>query len=146
MVAPVMTRELGAHSFTVAFESRLGQAYSEQAFRYLLAMERKRSRRSGCAFVLALIYGIPAGVVDEAFVPTLFSALWVSLRETDCIGWYRDGRVVAAVLPELKKPSDLSLAPLIRTRILDALAAALPPDVARAVRVRVYRVAPKVKP
>src|SRR2546422_1060554 len=34
---------------------RLGQAYNEQAFRYFLAIERKRSERSGHPFLLLLV-------------------------------------------------------------------------------------------
>ena len=39
----------------VALESRLGQAYNEEAFRYFLAVERTRSERSGRPFLLVLV-------------------------------------------------------------------------------------------
>ena len=39
----------------VAFEGRLGQAYNEEAFRYFLAIERKRAERSHRTFLLLLV-------------------------------------------------------------------------------------------
>ena len=39
----------------VALESRLGQAYNEEAFRYFLAIERKRAERSRRSILLLLI-------------------------------------------------------------------------------------------
>src|SRR5712691_6338751 len=70
----------------VALESRLGQAYNEQAFRYFLAIERQRSERSGCPFLLLLIdlkeqEGATARL-DSMVASDLFSDLWLCLRET----------------------------------------------------------------
>ena len=89
----------------VALEGRLGYAYNEQAFRYLLAIEQKCSERSGCPFLLLLVdlkeeSGI--GVrIDPMVATKLFSALGLCLRETDVVGWYREERVAGAVLIEL---------------------------------------------
>src|SRR5207249_10194531 len=77
----------------VALEGRLGEAYNEEAFRYFLAIERKRSERSGRPFLLLLVdLKEQSGVtvrIDPMVAPKLFSALWLCLRETDCVGWYR---------------------------------------------------------
>src|SRR2546427_2234497 len=127
----------------VALEVRLGQAYNEQAFRYLLAIERKRSERSGCPFLLFLIdLKEPAGAsarLDAMVANHLFSNLWRSLRETDFVGWYREERVAGAVLIELgdRRPTEVSR--LIGQRVSERLYECLPSGVARRLQVCIYQ-------
>src|SRR5712691_10453871 len=119
----------------VALEGRLGHAYNEQAFRYLLAIERKRSERSGCPFLLLLIdlkeQGGASARLDSMVANNLFSYLWLCLRETDCVGWYHEERVAGAVLTELgdRRPTEASR--LIGQRVSERLYARLPSGVAR---------------
>ena len=122
---------------------RLGQAYNEQAFRYFLAIERKRSERSGCPFLLLLVdlkeqSGVPVRI-DPMVAPRLFSALWLCLRETDCIGWYREERVAGAVLTELGDRHPTEVCRLIGQRVSGALSEGLPANVAHRLQVRVYQ-------
>src|SRR5712691_8070298 len=125
----------------VAFEGRLGQAYNEQAFRYLLAIERKRSERSGCPFLLLLIdlkeQERASARFDSRMASSLFSNLWTCLRETDFVGWYREAYVAGAVLIELgdRRPTEASR--LIGQRVRERLYERLPSDVARRLRVRI---------
>src|SRR2546427_11929887 len=89
----------------VALEGRLGHAYNEEAFRYFLAIERKRSERSNRPFLLLLVdlkkqQGMTARI-DADVAARLFSGLWLCLRETDCVGWFREGRVAGALLTQL---------------------------------------------
>jgi hypothetical protein len=127
----------------VALEGRLGQAYNEQAFRYFLAIERKRSERSGCPFLLLLVdLKEQSGVsvrIDPMVAPKLFSALWLCLRETDCIGWYREERVAGALVPELGDRHPTEVCRLVGQRVSGMLREGLPADVAPRVQVRVYQ-------
>src|SRR5207249_3846912 len=106
-------------------EGRLGQAYNEQAFRSFLAIERKRSERSGCPFLLLLVaLKEQSGVtvrIDPMVAPKLFSALWLCLRETDCIGWYREERVAGAVLTERGDRHPTEVCRLIGQRVSGVL-------------------------
>src|SRR3989442_10443803 len=90
---------------SVALGGRLGQAYNEQAFRYFLAIERKRSERSGHPFLLLLgdlkdQDGASANF-DSIVANNLFSNLRLFLRETDFVCWYREWHLAAAVLTVL---------------------------------------------
>ena len=127
----------------IALEGRLGQAYNEQAFRSFLAIERKRSERSGCPFLLLLVaLKEQSGVtvrIDPMVAPKLFSALWLCLRETDCIGWYREERVAGAVLTELGDRHPTEVCRLIGQRVSGVLSEGLPANVARRLQVRVYQ-------
>lgn len=127
----------------VALEGRLGHAYNEQAFRYLLAIERIRSERSGCPFLLLLIdlkeqEGASARL-DSMVANNLFSDLWLCLRETDCVGWYHEKRVAGAVLTELRNGRATEVSSLIGKRVRERLFDHLPSDVARRLRVRIYQ-------
>src|SRR2546427_1298938 len=127
----------------VALEGRLGQAYNEQAFRYLLAIERKRSESSSCPFLLLLIdlkeqEGTSARL-DPMVANNLFSDLWHCLRETDCVGWYHEERVAGAVLTELRSGRVREVSSLIGKRVSERLYEHLPSDVTRRLRVRIYQ-------
>ncbi len=127
----------------VALEGRGGQAYNEAAFRYFLAMERKRSERSGRPVLLLLVDlkdqpGVSAPI-DPVLARRLFAGLWGCLRESDFVGWYREGRVAGAVLTESRNRPRTDVARLVSQRVSDALCARVPSGVARRLRVRVYQ-------
>jgi len=127
----------------VALEGRLGQAYNEQTFLYFLAIERKRSERSGRPFLLLLVdlkeqEGASARL-ESMVAPKLFSALWLCLRETDCVGWYREERVAGAVLTGLGDEPPSEVCRLVGQRVSGVLSEGLPSNVTRRLRVRVYQ-------
>jgi hypothetical protein len=125
---------------------RLGQhVYGEEAFRYFLGIERKRSERSQASFLLMLIEweGRPGA---PRFAPRvaarLFSLLGPTLRETDFVGWYHEGRVAGAVLTQLGDSSDTDVSGLLKERVVRALRQAFPPAIAARLQVRVYELPP----
>jgi hypothetical protein len=126
----------------IALESRLGQAYNEEAFRYFLAIERKRSRRSGWPFVLLLVRPRPGrGAPDRihpAMAMKLFTGLWRGLRETDQIGWFREGRVAGALLTRIVDPPGTDIVGLVREKIRRSLCDALPAEMSR-LEIRAFR-------
>jgi len=127
----------------IALEGRLVQAYNEEAFRYFLAIEQKRSKHSGRPFLLLLVdlkdRPGAGGRIAPAVASKLFSGLRLCLRETDFVGWCREGRVVGAVLTELGDSPGTEAARLIGQRVSRVLCESLPSDVARCVQVRVYQ-------
>src|ERR1044071_7933925 len=74
----------------------------EDAFHYLLQAEAKRSQRSGQGYHILLVYRSEAqGSITpmHSFVSSVvLGALAGSLRETDYIGWYREGQIIGGVL------------------------------------------------
>jgi hypothetical protein len=115
-------------------DDRSRHAYNEDAFHYLLTIERKRSERSGHPFLLLLLdmkdeYGASVPI-DTPVARTLFSHLWRCLRGTDLIGWYRAERVIGIVLAEL---TGAAVSNLVRQRLLESL----PADLARLLRIRI---------
>ena len=104
-------------------------AYSQEVFRYFLASESKRSERSGRSCQILLVYGTdaPGRIVqmNPHVAKTVIAASFRSLRETDYIGWYRDGRIVGAVLTVLAQESMAQVSTHLQSRLVETLRAEL---------------------
>ena len=74
----------------------------EETFRYLLEAEHKRAQRTGHGYYVLLVYRTDdKGMVvrmDSYVANEVLDALARSLRETDYIGWYRQGHIAGGVL------------------------------------------------
>jgi hypothetical protein len=118
------------------------QPYNEEAFRYLLAVERERFDRSGRSFLLLLMAPTPQpGVRARIARPVarkLFASLRLCLRETDFIGWYHEECVAGAVLTDLGERTAAAVGRRVGQTIGKALRERCSPDVARGFQVRVY--------
>jgi hypothetical protein len=132
----------------IALEGRLGEAYDEKAFRYFLAMERKRSERSGLPFLLLLVDLKQQPGVSTRFDPTaavkIFSGLWRCLRETDVIGWFHEERVAGAVLTQLADRPPTEVSRVIRQRVGIVLCEHLSSEIATRLQVRVHQLQPNL--
>jgi len=128
-----------------ALQDRPSGAYNEEAFQYFLEIERKRSELSNLPFLLMLVDFNKHPRIDAVTADKLFSVLSVCLRDTDFIGWYREGRVAGAVLTQHVEATDGDdLADVARGRIEVALRQRLPSELARQLHARVYQVPPHV--
>lgn len=76
---------------------------SEQMFRRMLAIERKRTERSKEPFLLMLLdAGTHAGSeMNGTALGNMAASLLASSRETDIIGWYKDGTTVGVMFTGL---------------------------------------------
>lgn len=99
--------------------------YNDEAFRYLLASESKRSVRSGYSFNIVLIYSIDKhGLIqhmDCDVIDTVVGALLRTVRETDYIGWYLERRIVGAVLTVLGQDSEVEVSARIQQRFMEII-------------------------
>ena len=97
--------------------------YNEEAFRFLLASESNRSVRSGYSFNILLVYSIDKqGLVvhmDRDVVDTVVEALFRTVRDTDYIGWYLEGRIVGGVLTVLGQNSEVEVSTRIQQRLME---------------------------
>jgi hypothetical protein len=117
-----------------------GEALNELAFHFLLEIERKRFQRSEQPYALLLIdlnvANDGAARIDEALSARVFDALASALRETDVIGWYRERRIVGALLTHLDHGSVVEVCNRLSERIIRSLHERLPLAVAARVVVR----------
>jgi hypothetical protein len=116
-------------------------AYNQEVFRYLLESESKRSERSGYFSRILLVHRTNAqGAIvqmDSYVAKTVMAALSRSLRETDYIGWYRDGRIVGAVLTVLVQESMAQVASHLQKRLVEILRAELGVEETSRLKIRV---------
>jgi hypothetical protein len=121
-----------------------GLVYSEQAFHYLLDVERTRAESAQRPFLLMRIASNDAeGGLNprRAMRPErLFPIVRQCLRETDFVGWYRLGAVVGAALTHDGDRGTKHSSGVVRARIVKALDSALPSDVVSRLRLHLYEV------
>ena len=129
-------------SCDLARDLKSDTAYNQEAFRYFLGHERKRSELSNRPFLLLLVdlqsTHMP-GRIDPAIANKLFDGLAECLRDTDVIGWYHEGRVAGAVLTHVEDAAHVDVPEEIRGRVSGALGSALPSTIAAGLQVRVYQ-------
>lgn len=126
----------------VAHRDYLCQVYNEEAFRYLLAVERSRAAQLQRSFLLLLVstrrppFG--AGRIAPDLAAGVFAALSLSIRDIDFIGWFREGRVAGAVLTQAQ-PATAEVSRHVGSRVSAALARRLPRDLAASLQLRVLQ-------
>jgi lipopolysaccharide/colanic/teichoic acid biosynthesis glycosyltransferase len=103
-------------------------AISEEAFRQMVVVERKRTERSGKPFLLMLL---TAGNHDDpnkasrALNRTL-AALLTSTRQTDVIGWYRNKATIGVVFTGFTVDDRNQILSAILTKVGNTLREHLP--------------------
>jgi hypothetical protein len=127
---------------------RIARVYNEAAFRHFLAVDRWRAERSSRSFLLILVTirqsSDRGGKIADATAAALFRGLDACVREVDFIGWFREGRVAAAVLPQGINASG-AVPHLVAARLLPALRERLPAEEAGKLRVRVVRLGSEIR-
>ncbi|MGC8490563.1 MAG: sugar transferase [Syntrophobacteraceae bacterium] len=104
--------------------------YDEEAFHRILGLERKRSERSRRPFLVMLLSleGIAGDGKGGDIVTRVFSCLAATKRETDVMGWYRQGGVAGVIFTEISGACDRSLSESIVKRTMANLELKLSPE------------------
>jgi lipopolysaccharide/colanic/teichoic acid biosynthesis glycosyltransferase len=83
---------------------------SEAAFIRMLRLERRRTERSGRAFMYVLISCEKFGSKGEdIFLDRVIAALSGATRETDILGWYENGITLGLLMTEIGDPNPVSV-------------------------------------
>ena len=88
--------------YTAYHGGAAGRAHNEAAFRHFLGIELRRAGASSHCVLLVLVAvrdntGRSVRIAPLA-ASKVFSALGASVREVDFVGWFKEGRIAAAVL------------------------------------------------
>lgn len=133
--------ERAAQSQGLALGRQAAEIYDEQTFRHFLTVERARAELSKRPFLVLLVglhrcpkngVGIPGDLSTR-----LLSAVGECVREVDFVGWYQEGRVLGAVLPQGLDAVPAEAQSSILSRLEMAVTRRLPGQVADRLRVRV---------
>jgi len=116
-------------------DSLLGQ----EEFTRTLRLERRRSERSGRPFLLILLDGgVSLATNGSGSVRAGLATLLLSQsRDTDVVGWYQDGAIMAMLCTEITDPPAPAVE-VLRSRITTAVRRQLLPQQAEKIRISVY--------
>ena len=105
-------------------------SFSEDAFRRMLLIERKRTERSGYSFLLMLIDvgNHQAKDTKSKGIHSMITPLVHSTRETDIIGWYKDQMTIGAIFTGLESENKNLILEAILTRVNNVLRDNLTPE------------------
>ena len=99
------------------------EVFQEQTFHRMLALERRRAERSRKPFVLMLL---DAQAVLEhrngtALVERFTSATCDATRETDFVGWYKEGAILAVIFTEVSLNGKHPITEVLQSKVVKAL-------------------------
>lgn len=113
---------------------------SEAMFHRLLADEMIRSERSGHLSRIVLVYAKEQSNIilpmKDAFSRQVMAVLAAGLRKTDHIGWYREGRIMSALLTLVDPESFVEHGKILERRLWDMLQAGLG-EIADSLRIQI---------
>lgn len=112
-----------AESFADAPASNERTPLSEDAFKRLIAIERKRTERSKSPFVLMLLEVTSPQNEEKTreALQAITAALIASSRDTDLIGWYKEHLIIGAMFTGLVVNDKNSILSAILNRVSDTL-------------------------
>jgi len=95
----------------------------EEAFHTILTLERRRAERSRNPFALMLInsQAVHNNGSGATFIERLTSVVSAATRETDIIGWYEEGAILAVIFTELNPDQIGAITEILRAKIMSAL-------------------------
>src|SRR4029077_20724672 len=96
---------------------------TEAVFHGMIALERKRTERSGKPFLLMLVDMGDSQRLDKngKVLAKVLSALSLSTRETDVTGWYKSREVVGVMFTEVGTDDRNLILSTIMTRVSETL-------------------------
>jgi lipopolysaccharide/colanic/teichoic acid biosynthesis glycosyltransferase len=97
--------------------------FQVETFHRMLTLERRRAERSRKPFVLMLL---DAQAVLEpgngaAFVERFTSAVCDAARETDLVGWYKEGAILAVIFTEISLDGERPITEVLQAKVVRAL-------------------------
>jgi exopolysaccharide biosynthesis polyprenyl glycosylphosphotransferase len=103
-----------------------GQTFSvlgEEPFHRMIALERKRTERSGSPFLLMLLDGGTCLPTDKSgkVLSKILSALSLATRETDVTGWYKSHSIVGVMFTDISAEDRESILGTMMSRVSETL-------------------------
>jgi exopolysaccharide biosynthesis polyprenyl glycosylphosphotransferase len=93
----------------------------EASFQGLLTRERRRAERSRNPFVLMLLDAYHENGTARALLMDAAAALMASVRETDAIGWYKEGAILGVIFTEIGGTNAVTSEDKLRSKFQEEL-------------------------
>src|SRR6266852_5791544 len=114
------------HKVKSGFDSllvRRAEILQQEAFHTMLTLERRRAERSRKPFVLMLLDA--SAFVNEGaasrFMSRVSSVLMKCTRETDLVGWHKNGVVLGVIFTEISLEFENPITEILRSKVVNAL-------------------------
>jgi exopolysaccharide biosynthesis polyprenyl glycosylphosphotransferase len=103
--------------------SRRDEILSEETLHAMLTLERRRAERSRKPFVLMLLdtHAVPKKGNGASFIEDLQSVVCDATRETDLIGWYEEGTILAVIYTEISLEGKNPITEVLHSKVVRAL-------------------------
>jgi predicted mannosyl-3-phosphoglycerate phosphatase (HAD superfamily) len=95
---------------------------SENIFHLQLTKERRRADRSRKPFFLMLLDSQQQDASAAGTLQRVLNALAASKRETDVVGWYKNGEIAGVIFTEVNVNTEHAIMKMLRARTESALA------------------------
>jgi lipopolysaccharide/colanic/teichoic acid biosynthesis glycosyltransferase len=97
--------------------------FKEEAFHSMLTLERRRAERSGKPFILMLLdsHGVHKNGNGATFIHQLATIVSNATRETDIVGWYEDGEILAVIFTEVNLEGTTAITEILHSKVVTAL-------------------------
>jgi exopolysaccharide biosynthesis polyprenyl glycosylphosphotransferase len=120
--------------------SRREDVLREDTFHAMLTLERRRAERSRKPFVLMLLdsHAVHQNGNGAKFIERLRSVVCDATRETDLIGWYDEGTILAVIFTEISLESKNPITEILHSKVITALRENLDQKVASKLVVTVH--------
>ena len=89
----------------------------ENFFHSMLTLERRRAERSRKPFVLMLLDANLENGIAEKILSQAVDVVAVSKRETDLVGWYKQGLILGVIFTEVNLEGEAPITETLRTKI-----------------------------
>jgi lipopolysaccharide/colanic/teichoic acid biosynthesis glycosyltransferase len=110
----------------------------ENVFHSMLTLERRRAERSRNPFVLMLLdANLEMGTAEE-ILKAAVGIVVASKRETDLVGWYKQGAILGIIFTEVSLEGDLPITETLRAKIETAFVKHLGSDRAAKIAISVH--------
>ena len=106
-----------------AAPAALREIFNEEAFHKMISLERKRTERSHKPFLLMLLNvgDEIAADIGEGTLGKILDVLALATRDTDVVGWFKNGLVVGAMFTEIDLEEKKHIVNTMLARVSTAL-------------------------
>lgn len=113
---------------------------SEESFHSTLTRERRRAERSRKHFVLMLLdsHAVHKNGNTATLIGQLASVVTSVTRETDVVGWYEQGEILAVIFTEINVEGEVPITDALHSKVMKALRENLDAHVVRHLVVTVH--------
>lgn len=104
-------------------QGRQEDVFQEETFHRMLTLERRRAERSRKPFVLMLLdaQGVLEPGNSASLVERFTSAVCDATRETDLLGWYRKGAILAVIFTEVSLDGKRPITEVLQSKVVKSL-------------------------